>query len=141
MLSTNPDGTQNIKTCSLPHYRLAIYNFVPTDVGFDWMADYDTEKLMLDWDLYLFIYTGTGLKYYVSPNYLTFYQTMADYGYNFTDYSGRHIEIEALKDTGDTTWAPGTRTSAGREPYGPVLRPASPMAMPLPGCMATMNSS
>lgn len=101
VLSTNPDGTQNIKTCSLPHYRLAIYNFVPTDVGFDWMADYDTEKLMLDWDLYLFIYTGTGLKYYVSPNYLTFYQTLADYGYNFTDYSGRHIEIEALKDTGD----------------------------------------
>ena len=101
VLSTNPDGTQNIKTCSLPPYRIAIINQVPTDVGFSWVADYDTEKLMFDWDLYLFIYSGTGLRYYVSPGYLTFNSSMADYGYNFTDYTGRHIEIEALKDTGD----------------------------------------
>lgn len=101
VLGTNPDGSQNIKTCSLPHYRLAIYNPVPTDVGFSWVANYDTEKLLLDWDLYLFIYSGSGLKYYVSPSYLTFNNALADYGYNFTDYTGRHIEIEALKDTGD----------------------------------------
>lgn len=100
-LKTNPDGSKLIKCCSIPSFRLAQVLQIPTDVGFSWVADYETENLLLDWDLYLYIFNGTGLNIYVSPTYLTFNEFMKEVGYYFTDYSGRFIEIQALRDTGD----------------------------------------
>ncbi len=101
VLSTDPDGTEHIKCCSIPYFRLAISNPIPTNVGFGWVADFETENLLLDWDMYLYIYTGSKVDYYVSPNYLTFSASMKDYGYDFTDYTGQFIKVLGLSDTGD----------------------------------------